>query len=76
MSAPIDDDFELYDLRVEVVAPPGAKLYCGARARRLFRIAGRDADPAAGAGHVDLFARLGRPVPRRQAAPDPSAATG
>ncbi|MDT8857413.1 TIGR04076 family protein [Paracoccaceae bacterium Fryx2] len=23
------DDFELYDLRVEIVAPPGAKLYCG-----------------------------------------------
>ncbi len=26
-----DDSFELHDLRVEVVAPPGAKLYCGAR---------------------------------------------
>lgn len=23
--------FELYDLKVEVVAPPGAKLWCGAR---------------------------------------------
>ena len=23
-------EFELYDLRVEVVAPPGAKLWCGA----------------------------------------------
>ena len=25
------DEFELYDLRVEVVAPAGARLYCGAR---------------------------------------------
>jgi uncharacterized repeat protein (TIGR04076 family) len=24
-----DDRFELYDLRVEVVAPEGAKIYCG-----------------------------------------------
>lgn len=24
------DEFELYDLRVEVVAPPGARLYCSA----------------------------------------------
>jgi uncharacterized repeat protein (TIGR04076 family) len=26
-----DDTFELYDLRVEVVAPPGARIYCGAK---------------------------------------------
>ncbi|NCA14311.1 MAG: TIGR04076 family protein, partial [Proteobacteria bacterium] len=25
-----DDGFDLHDLRVEVVAPPGARLYCGA----------------------------------------------
>lgn len=25
-----DDGFDLFDLRVEVVAPPGARLYCGA----------------------------------------------
>ncbi|MBZ9938316.1 TIGR04076 family protein [Mesorhizobium sp. BR1-1-16] len=30
MSGVTDDHFELYDLRVEVVAPPGANLYCGA----------------------------------------------
>jgi uncharacterized repeat protein (TIGR04076 family) len=30
MAGSSDDHFELYDLRVEVVAPPGAKLYCGA----------------------------------------------
>ena len=26
----MDDSFELYDLRVEIVAPEGAKIYCGA----------------------------------------------
>lgn len=26
-----DDTFELFDLRVEVVAPAGARLYCGAK---------------------------------------------
>mgnify|MGYP000857417666 CR=1 FL=1 len=25
----MDDHFELFDLRVEIVAPPGAKIYCG-----------------------------------------------
>ena len=30
MSEPLDEYFDLYDLRVEVVAPPGATLYCGA----------------------------------------------
>ena len=25
----MDDHFELYDLRVEIVAPEGAKIYCG-----------------------------------------------
>ena len=28
---PAEGSFELYDLKVEVVAPPGAKLWCGAR---------------------------------------------
>lgn len=27
----MDDTFELYDLRVEVVCPPGEKIYCGAK---------------------------------------------
>ena len=35
-----DDDFELYDLRVEVVAPPGAKLYCGAVVGDYFELRG------------------------------------
>ena len=28
---PDDDGFDLYDLRVEVVAPPGGAIFCGAR---------------------------------------------
>ena len=34
------DDFELYDLRVEIVAPPGAKLYCGAVVGDYFELRG------------------------------------
>lgn len=26
-----DDKFELYDLRVEVICPPGEPIYCGAK---------------------------------------------
>lgn len=33
-------EFELYDLKVEVVAPPGAKLWCGARAGDHFILEG------------------------------------
>ena len=35
-----DDSFELYDLRVEVVAPEGATLYCGARPGDFFELKG------------------------------------
>ena len=35
-----DDAFELYDLKVEVVAPPGARLYCGARVGDSFEVRG------------------------------------
>ena len=35
-----DDTFELHDLRVEVVAPPGARLYCGARPGDYFELRG------------------------------------
>lgn len=27
----MSDDFELFDLKVEVVCPPGEKMYCGAK---------------------------------------------
>ncbi len=35
-----DDSFELYDLRVEVVAPPGAQLYCSAKVSDHFELRG------------------------------------
>ena len=35
-----DDGFVLHDLKVEVVAPPGAKIYCGARAGDYFELRG------------------------------------
>jgi uncharacterized repeat protein (TIGR04076 family) len=35
-----DDSFVLYDLKVEVTAPPGARIYCGARAGDYFELKG------------------------------------
>src|SRR5260370_19894865 len=40
MAAVSDDSFELYDLRVEVVAPAGARLYCGAKIGDYFELKG------------------------------------
>src|SRR6476660_2448812 len=40
MAAVTDDSFELYDLRVEVIAPAGAKLYCGAKPGDYFELKG------------------------------------
>ena len=36
----VDDVFELFDLRVEAVVPPGAKVYCGARDGDYFELKG------------------------------------
>jgi uncharacterized repeat protein (TIGR04076 family) len=35
-----EDGFDLWDLRVEVVAPPGAKLWCGAKVGDHFDLRG------------------------------------
>ncbi len=35
-----DESFELFDLRVEAVIPPGGKIYCGARAGDYFELKG------------------------------------
>ena len=35
-----DDSFELYDLKVEVVAPEGARLYCNAKVGDHFELRG------------------------------------
>jgi hypothetical protein len=35
-----DDGFELWDLKVEVVAPEGAKIWCGANVGDYFELRG------------------------------------
>lgn len=37
---PEDDSFELYDLRVEVVCPPGERIMCGAKEGDFFTLEG------------------------------------
>lgn len=34
------DNFELYDLHVEVICPPGERIYCGAKAGDHFFLRG------------------------------------
>jgi len=36
----IDDSFQLYDLRVEVICPPGARILCGAKPGDFFTLQG------------------------------------
>ncbi len=45
-----DGGFDLYDLRVEVVGPPGAKIYCGARLGDYFELHGEMLKLPAGQG--------------------------
>jgi uncharacterized repeat protein (TIGR04076 family) len=40
MAVQTDDGFELYDLRVEVVAPEGGRIFCGARPGDYFELKG------------------------------------
>ena len=42
MDASDDDSFELYDLRVEVIAPAGARLYCSAQPGDHFELRGEN----------------------------------
>jgi len=45
-----DDSFEIYDLKVEVTAPPGARIYCGAKAGDYFELKGEMLHLPAGQG--------------------------
>jgi uncharacterized repeat protein (TIGR04076 family) len=45
-----DDTFELYDLRVEVVAPEGGKIFCGAKPGDYFELRGEMLHLPAGQG--------------------------
>jgi uncharacterized repeat protein (TIGR04076 family) len=35
-----DDSFDLFDLRVEAIVPPGGRVYCGARDKDFFELRG------------------------------------
>lgn len=39
-ATPADDSFELYDLRVEVICPPGERIMCGAKEGDYFTLQG------------------------------------
>jgi uncharacterized repeat protein (TIGR04076 family) len=39
-TSPTDDNFELYDLRVEVVCPEGERILCGAKEGDYFTLEG------------------------------------
>ena len=40
MASTKDDSFQLYDLRVEVVCPPGERIMCGAKEGDYFTVQG------------------------------------
>jgi uncharacterized repeat protein (TIGR04076 family) len=48
--SPNEAGFELYDLRVEVVGPPGQTIYCGARLGDYFELQGEMLKLPAGQG--------------------------
>ena len=50
MTSSGDDGFELYDLKVEVAAPPGATVYCGAKPGDYFELRGEMLHLPAGQG--------------------------
>ncbi|NKN39305.1 TIGR04076 family protein [Agrobacterium sp. a22-2] len=47
---PVDDGFELYDLRVEAVIPEGKPIYCGAKPGDYFELKGEMLSMPAGQG--------------------------
>ncbi|CAN5282604.1 TIGR04076 family protein [soil metagenome] len=50
MTTVVNDSFELYDLRVEVIAPEGARLFCGAKPGDHFELKGEMLHLPAGQG--------------------------
>ncbi|WP_019994474.1 TIGR04076 family protein [Aureimonas ureilytica] len=91
MSAPTDDRFELFDLRVEVVVPEGGPVYCGAKPGDHFELRGEMLHLPPGQGFsiysiaavLPLLAAKQRPTHRNDwmtsdaevACPDPNCAT-
>jgi uncharacterized repeat protein (TIGR04076 family) len=73
MASAGDDSFVLYDLKVEVTVPPGAKIYCGAKAGDYFELKGEmlHLPPGQGFSIYSLAALLPLlPAKQRQAHPN------
>jgi uncharacterized repeat protein (TIGR04076 family) len=67
-----DASFELYDLRVEVVAPPGARLYCSATVGDWFELRGESLFLPPGQGFsIYSLAALLPLLPAKQRSTDP-----
>jgi uncharacterized repeat protein (TIGR04076 family) len=69
----VDDRFELYDLRIEVVAPPGAAIQCNAKVGDSFEVRGEmlHFPPGQGFSMYSLAALLPL-LPAKQRATDPN----
>lgn len=68
-----DEGFELYDLRVEVVAPEGARIYCNARPGDYFELHGEVLHLPPGQGFsIYSLAALLPLLPAKQRVTDPN----
>ena len=73
MTAVADDGFELYDLRVEVVSPEGATLFCGAKPGDYFELRGEMLHlPPGQAMSIYSIAAVLPLLPAKQRATDPN----
>jgi uncharacterized repeat protein (TIGR04076 family) len=73
MEKPQSDSFELYDLRVEVTAPEGKKIYCGAKPGDYFELRGEMLHLPPGQGFsIYSLAALLPLLPAKQRATDPN----
>jgi uncharacterized repeat protein (TIGR04076 family) len=68
-----DDSFELYDLRVEVLAPPGARVLCGSKPGDFFELRGEMLSLPPGQGFsIYSLAALLPLLPAKQRATHPN----
>lgn len=68
-----DDGFELHDLRIEVVSPPGARIFCGAQPGDWFELRGEMLHLPPGQGFsIYSLAALLPLLPAKQRATDPN----
>jgi uncharacterized repeat protein (TIGR04076 family) len=73
MTSPDPTGFELYDLRVEVVSPPGEAIYCGARPGDYFELHGEMLKLPPGQGFsIYSLAALLPLLPAKQRVTDPN----